>query len=174
MTERIKWTERRFNFDFPVTYYPCIAERLSGTYARLSEKLAWLTEEQLALSDNGKWSVKEHIGHLTDLEELHEGRIDDLFNGLSVLRAADMKNEKTYKAGHNTRDVNSLLKEFRAARARFSERLDSMNARQLSLEGLHPRLNQPMRMVDLAFFVAEHDDHHLACITEIIMTIRKS
>ena len=28
-----------------------------------------------------------------------------------------------------------------------------------------PRLGTPMRLVDLAFFVAEHDDHHLAQIT---------
>ena len=25
-----------------------------------------------------------------------------------------------------------------------------------------------MTVVDLFFFVAEHDDHHLACITEIL------
>jgi len=25
-----------------------------------------------------------------------------------------------------------------------------------------------MKVVDLAFFVAEHDDHHLAAITELI------
>jgi len=29
----------------------------------------------------------------------------------------------------------------------------------------HPRLKKPMRIIDLAFFVAEHDDYHLAKIT---------
>jgi hypothetical protein len=33
--------------------------------------------------------------------------------------------------------------------------------------GLHPRLNQPMRVIDLILFIAEHDDHHLARITEL-------
>jgi hypothetical protein len=33
---------------------------------------------------------------------------------------------------------------------------------------LHPRLKQPMRLVDHLFFVAEHDDHHLAKIWELI------
>jgi len=33
---------------------------------------------------------------------------------------------------------------------------------------LHPRLKTPMRLLDLAFFVAEHDDHHLATISELI------
>jgi len=32
---------------------------------------------------------------------------------------------------------------------------------------LHPRLNMPMRTMDLFLFVAEHDDHHLARITEL-------
>jgi hypothetical protein len=31
----------------------------------------------------------------------------------------------------------------------------------------HPRLDRPMRVMDLAVFVAEHDDHHLARITEL-------
>jgi len=33
---------------------------------------------------------------------------------------------------------------------------------------LHPRLKTPMRTMDLFLFVAEHDDHHLAKISEII------
>jgi hypothetical protein len=32
---------------------------------------------------------------------------------------------------------------------------------------LHPRLKRPMRLVDLCFFVAEHDDHHLATVTRL-------
>jgi hypothetical protein len=32
---------------------------------------------------------------------------------------------------------------------------------------VHPRLQQPMRVVDMAFFVAEHDDHHLARMTQL-------
>jgi hypothetical protein len=33
---------------------------------------------------------------------------------------------------------------------------------------MHPRLKQPMRLVDHLFFVAEHDDHHLALIRELL------
>jgi hypothetical protein len=31
----------------------------------------------------------------------------------------------------------------------------------------HPRLGTPMRLIDLAYFVAEHDDHHLARLREL-------
>jgi len=33
-----------------------------------------------------------------------------------------------------------------------------------SLSALHPRLQTPMRLIDHLFFIAEHDDHHLAKI----------
>ena len=32
---------------------------------------------------------------------------------------------------------------------------------------IHPRLKVEMKPVDMMFFVAEHDDHHLASILEI-------
>ena len=35
---------------------------------------------------------------------------------------------------------------------------------------LHMRLKQSMRLVDHLYFVAEHDDHHLAKIGELIDT----
>jgi len=41
---------------------------------------------------------------------------------------------------------------------------------QLMYSSLHPRLKTPMRIVDLAYFVAEHDDHHIAAIREILKT----
>jgi hypothetical protein len=39
---------------------------------------------------------------------------------------------------------------------------------QLHATSLHPRLQQPMTVTDHAFFVAEHDDHHLARISELL------
>lgn len=33
---------------------------------------------------------------------------------------------------------------------------------------LHPRLNQRIRLLDLMVFAAEHDDHHLARISELL------
>jgi hypothetical protein len=33
---------------------------------------------------------------------------------------------------------------------------------------LHPRLQQPLRIVDIAYFDAEHDDYHLGRIGELL------
>ena len=56
-------------------------------------------------------------------------------------------------------------------RQRFVARLDAWDRSLLSLTSLHPRLNQPMRVVDMALFTAEHDDHHLARMTELARQI---
>jgi uncharacterized damage-inducible protein DinB len=108
------------------------------------------------------------VGHLLDLEELWSGRLDELMAGDKQLRAADLKNRKTYDANHNENSIDALLAEFRAVRTGIVERLESLSSDDLKKEALHPRLEQPMTVVDLFFFVAEHDDHHLACITEIL------
>ena len=53
-------------------------------------------------------------------------------------------------------------------RANFVARLDALTDKQVEVSALHPRLRQPMRTLDLAYFVAEHDDHHLARVTELL------
>jgi hypothetical protein len=42
-----------------------------------------------------------------------------------------------------------------------------MSPAELARTSLHPRLQQPMSVVDLCFFVAEHDDNHLRTIEEL-------
>ena len=69
--ERTKWVERKFNFDFPVGMFPVVLERLRGTAARLEKMTSSLSETEAEQKPDNKWSIKEHIGHLSDLEKLH-------------------------------------------------------------------------------------------------------
>ena len=75
-----------------------------------------------------------------------------------------MGNRKTYEADHNEKPVNVLLTAFRTKRLKFVERLEELDEEIVERTALHPRLNQPMRIIDMAFFTAEHDDHHIARI----------
>ena len=63
MTQRIKWTDRRFNFDFPAALYPEMIERLRGAPARIDEYLSPATPEILITQDEGRWSIQENAGH---------------------------------------------------------------------------------------------------------------
>ena len=168
MIPQLPWTKRTFNFDFHPGLFPNILERLKGTPARISEMISGPGDQQLTYKTNGKWSIKEHIGHLHDLEELHYGRIDDFLNHASVLRAADMTNKKTNEAGHNSKSIEELIEQFRKSRKEFTERLEQLDEQQVIITSMHPRLNQPMRLVDMMYFTAEHDDHHLAVIRKLL------
>lgn len=167
---RTKWVERQFDFSLPAGVFPCVLERLRGTPARVEELVRGLPQEVLTERRNGKWSAQEHVGHLYDLDELHEGRLEDYARGLEVLRAADMTNRKTEEATHNSARLEDLLALFRAARASFVQRLEAMTEEEVGRSALHTRLGKQMRVIDLALFVAEHDDHHLASIRELSKT----
>jgi hypothetical protein len=158
------WLEKQFTFAHPLGAFLAVLERVRGTPARLEELVGGLPPAILTVRLGDAWSIQEQIGHLSDLEALHEGRLDDYRAGLPTLRAADMTNRRTYEADHNRRAITDVLAEFRAVRTHFVDQLAVMDAEMAGRSALHPRLNQPMRVLDLAQFVAEHDDHHLAGI----------
>lgn len=166
MIAQTRWTERRFDLSFPPGLFPNIIERLRGTPARVEEMVSSLPSALLTRRNDG-WSIQEHIGHLIDLETLHEGRIDDFIANADTLRAADMSNQKTNEADHNNKSIRALLNTLRATRKNFVTRLEELDDDMLLRMALHPRLNQRMRVVDMAYFVAEHDDHHLAIMMRL-------
>jgi hypothetical protein len=108
MITQTPWFERKFDFNFPIGLLPIILERLRGTVFQLEATIKNIPEEQLIIKKDGKWSVKEVIGHLYDLEELWYGRIDDFLSHKEVLRTADLNNTKTHEAGHNSRTVEAF------------------------------------------------------------------
>ena len=167
MTNRIEWTDRKFDFSFPAGLYPEMIERLRGTPARLEELVGSLSPEVLRRRDGERWSMQENAGHLLDLESLVRQRLDEYLAGATELHAADMTNRKTYEADHNQLEVGTILQEFRAQRLELVVRLEGLAPDMFARSAHHPRLNVPMRLVDMIFFQAEHDDFHLARISEL-------
>ena len=164
------WFGRKFDFTFPVDQYPNVCVRLWGTPARLEEILRKVTIDVLVGKPQEKWSAQEHAGHLLDLEPLWMARVDDFLTDRDTLAVADLGNRKTYEANHNAQELAAILAGFRTARLRLVEHLGTFEPDVLARTSMHPRLKQPMRLVDHLYFVAEHDDHHLAKIWELIDT----
>jgi uncharacterized damage-inducible protein DinB len=162
------WFERRFEFSFPVEMLPNLCARLRGTPARLEETLHGRSRELLTDKPQGKWSAQEHAGHLLDLEPLWLARVGDYVAGTDQLTATDLQNRRTDEANHNARRLEEILAEFRGARERLLGRVSELDASFFPRAIPHPRLKTPMRLVDHLYFVAEHDDHHLARIWELI------
>jgi hypothetical protein len=168
MVERIAWFTRKFSFDMlPLWMYPNVTERVRGTPARLEDLLRGVQPETLAKRDGDKWSMQEQAGHLLDLEALGMNRLDDYEAGRATLCAADQENRRTHEANHNAVEINAILTEFRAERMAFVHRLDAYDEAFIKRTALHPRLQMEIRPLDLAFFIAEHDDHHLSRISEL-------
>jgi uncharacterized damage-inducible protein DinB len=164
------WFERKFEFSFSLDLLPNLRARLRGTPARLEETLRGHGHEILVAKPHGKWSAQVHAGHLLDLESLWLARLEDYVAARGQLTPADLTNRKTDEANHSARPLEPLLAEFRTARTTLLTRIDELDASLFARTLPHPRLKTPMRLVDHLYFVAEHDDHHLARIWELIAT----
>ncbi len=167
MVDRTEWIKRQFKFELPLGMYANVVERVRGTPARLEDLTRGLSREALTHRDGDKWSIQEQAGHLLDLEEMGMRRLDDFEGGRETLVAADMTNRQTDEADHNANSIESILAGFRKERMEFVARLDSYDEAFVQRTAVHPRLQTRIRVIDLGFFIAEHDDHHLARISEL-------
>ncbi len=85
-----------------------------------------------------------------------------------VLRAADLERPRGAHALLIDLPASCLLYTLAAAREALVRRLDALEPEDFARKSQHPRLGTDMRLVDLLFFTAEHDDHHLAEVTVLL------
>ena len=169
MSKRLPWFERTFPTGLPAHLLPVVVERLRGTPARLTDRLAGVPPSLLVRRSGDAWSIQENAGHLLDLEPLWRHRFGDLAQRRGELIEADLTNRGTHEANHNHAALEGLLAEFRRARSELVRQLEGFPEDAAAFTAIHPRLKVPMNVVDLAFFVAEHDDYHLAKISELLV-----
>ena len=172
--QQVKWFERKFDFSDTQNIFPSIIERLEGTALRLKHKMNTIPASILETRVNNTWSVKENIGHLSDLEPLWQLRLNEIINGKEILSPADLQNTKTENAGHNYNSIVKLLDDFSTLRTSTINMLLTIDESIIFKSAIHPRLQKPMRTMDLFLFVADHDDHHLATISAIANALKSS
>lgn len=165
-----KWFDRKFVFlELGADDYGALYTRLKTAPDRLKAAAAGLTEEVLVRKPEGGWSIKEHSGHLAIMEPIWRMRFHDIQDRKPVLSAADLNNRATTEANFNERSISVLLDQLVTERNATLALLDNLNVLDETRTSMHPRLHVAMRMIDLAFFVAEHDDHHIQRIGEIAL-----
>ena len=163
-----KWFERAFAEKPDAALAPNILERLRGTPVRLRQRLQSLSKSCLTFREGESWTVQENAGHLGDLEPLWKTRHDEILAGAEEMSPADLSNLVTWEANHNRAPLSDLLDRFQQLRQQWVDALEQLSRPDFEKSALHPRLKTPMRLIDLCLFVAEHDDHHLARISELI------
>ena len=152
----------------PIGAFPAVLERLRGTPARMVEMIAGASDDQLRRHDEGSWSAKRHLGHLDDLHALDEIRLREFVGGAATLTAADRENRLTWETDHDAVPVVSIVARFRAHRDALVAEMERLAESQVAATAVHPRLQRPLRLIDWAYFVAEHDDHHLAAARQAL------
>ena len=172
MIEQVAWLDRKFAFDQQVGVFPVLLERLRGTCMRAKELALHYPEAMLAARLADKWSVKEHIGHLTDLERLDNQRLHEFLNRVGVLSAADMENRRTENGGHRSNPIANIIAKLERGRTPFIGRLEALTENEVAIVAVHPRLQKPIRLLDWVYFLAEHDDHHLALARGVLTTLK--
>lgn len=161
------WSEREFAFVHPPWRLADFVERLAGAPARLEERVRGLEPSLACEPLEGAWSIQQHAGHLSDLEELWRTRILDLRRGARVHTPADFAFLAERARRHQERGMAEVLAEFRAKRAELVSVLAAADPDLQQRSAFHERLGCAMRLVDVAQFAAEHDDHHLLRIARL-------
>ena len=162
--KKLQWFEREFIFGLPQGMLPFYLSRLTGTVVRLESKVKDVSNDILSNKFEGKWSVKQNIGHLAEVDEIALKRIGEIIKGISPMSPAVFEPQQDY----NVQPIDNVIEYFRTNRLRCLERYQNLSEEELSKKSLHPRLKIMITPVDLAWFDAEHDDHHLVRIQEII------
>ena len=93
-----------------------------------------------------------------------------MFAAAGQLTPTDLQNRKTDEANHNARPLKTILQDFAPQRKNCCAESLELDPSLFSRSIPHPRLKTPMRLVDHLYFVAEHDDHHLAGIWQMVNT----
>lgn len=167
MNKKIKWLERQFDSHFPLERSGELVERLRNTPSRLEALVKMVPKEILTRRDGESWSIQENAGHLKMADTLFIGRLDDYLEGAHTLRPADVSGGRTDKEEFNSKEIGPILDEFREKRKEYVSRLEKLSREDFEKISLHPRLNKPMRLCDMLYFQAEHDDHHINRVEEL-------
>jgi uncharacterized damage-inducible protein DinB len=171
MLPLIPWVERGWSFDLPSHAFSVVFERIAGTPARAAALVTGLPETLVGARPSQGWSVKEHLGHLVDLSDLDMQRLDEFLRGAPNLTAADMSNKRTEEEHHRKTPIADLLEALGESRQRLTTRLETLTEEEIGMTARHPRLGMPLRLIDWAQLVADHDDHHLAAARIVLLSL---
>jgi uncharacterized damage-inducible protein DinB len=165
--DRPPWALRKFAFVHPPWMLADFVERLRGVLPRLDALLVGVDDARARLQHEGKWSIAQNVGHLSDVEELWQERLEDLRNGRKTYTPAVATRFQEFARRHHDRPVAETVRELDARRSRLVEALAQASTELQASSAFHERLQVPMRLVDCAQFYAEHDDHHLIRIRRL-------
>jgi uncharacterized damage-inducible protein DinB len=129
------------------------------------EKLKALPEDKAnyAYAD-GKWSVKEVIGHIADGERVFSYRLTRIARGDATPLAGFDENAWAKTAPHRRRKIADVVNEMIAVRRSTLALIDSLDEAAIANKGVAN--NNPVSARAICWIMAGHTKHHLDILTE--------
>jgi uncharacterized damage-inducible protein DinB len=165
--DRPPWAERKFSFVHPPWMLADFIERLRGTVPRLEALLLDVNAADAHRQIEGKWSIAQNVGHLSDVEELWQERLEDLKQAKNTYSPAVGARFQELAKRHQASPIEEIIRELKDRRSLLVDALAQASPELQQASAFHERLQVQMRLVDCAQFYAEHDDHHLLRIRRL-------
>jgi uncharacterized damage-inducible protein DinB len=115
----------------------------------------------------GKWTIKEVLGHMTDAERTFGYRVLCFSREETVLPGFD-QDAYSQKATFNSRSLEDLADEFRAVRESNMYLFRSLTGQQQTQKGIAS--GNPVSVRALLYITAGHELHHLNILKERYLT----
>jgi uncharacterized damage-inducible protein DinB len=142
-----------------------IAAIAQATHRQTQELLGSLSDEQLAFRyADGKWTIREIIGHLIDAERIFAYRLLRIARGDTTPLAGFDENMYVPASNATNRSVHELLSEFAVVRASSLALLRGLAPEAFALLGTASE--KPVSVRALAWVIVGHEMHHLGIIRE--------
>jgi hypothetical protein len=143
----------------------------SGPAALMRDQISQLEQLKSLAEDKanyryaeGKWTVKEVIGHLADAERVFSYRLTRIARGDKTPLAGFDENEWAKTAPHGTRPIGAVIDEMIAVRRSTLALVDSLDERAIANSGVAN--NNPVTGRAICWIVAGHTKHHLDVLHE--------
>lgn len=112
----------------------------------------------------GKWSVKEVVGHLADAERVFAYRALRFARGDETPLPSFDEGRYVPEGRFGKRTLRSLAEEFRAVREATIRLFEGLDAEAMSRRGV--AAESPVSVRALAWIIAGHERHHVALLEE--------
>ena len=112
----------------------------------------------------GKWLLKEVVGHLCDTERILSYRALRISRSDKTPLPGFDENEYTPNANYNTRTLENIADEFKSIRESSVTLFKNMSEEMYDRRGISNNTEVGVR--DILFFIIAHERHHLHVIQE--------
>jgi rubrerythrin len=150
---------------------PAVLALLERNAEALEKLLGTLGEEDLGRPPSpGDWSIREHVAHFYDTQEMLDTRVDQMLRhddpDLTPLAVYELATE----ADRHPASTHAMLAEFRERRARCVARLRSLPLADLWRTGRHPEFGR-LTILRQAAYLAHHEQTHLPEIEALCLHV---